>query len=167
MSHPARGMTDAEFFNDDEAIVSYNRVWFNIMRAHRRLLPRIAKALKAHGLADPIWFEILLEVERAGPAGQLMSKLEELLFVPQYALSRHISRLEKEGFLRREYIADGRRKQVLFLTEKGSGSHLQIWPHYMAAMQEELSDKMSTDEAYHLSSLLIKLLPGGREPGRS
>jgi DNA-binding MarR family transcriptional regulator len=167
MSHPSPPRSPAEFFDDDDPRIAYNRVWFNIMRAHRRLLPSIAKALKAEGLADPIWFEILMEVERAGPRGQLMGQLEEILFVPQYALSRHISRLEKEGFLRREHIADGRRKQVLFLTETGTGLHQRIWPTYMAAIQADVAGCMSTDEAYLLSRLMIKLLPGGRDPGRS
>lgn len=150
---------DAEFFSDYDERISYNRVWFNIMRAHRKFHPRIAKALKSCGLNDPIWYEILLEVERAGEAGQPMAQLEEKLFVPQYALSRHVARLEKEGYLRREYIADGRRKQILFLTEKGTGAYLRVWPTYVEAMQEEIGPLMSTDEAYALSRLLIKLLP--------
>lgn len=151
--------SDAEFFGDDDAVVSYNRVWFNIMRAHRKFHPRIAKALKASGINDPIWFEILYEVESAGPDGQPMGALEEKLFVPQYALSRHIARMEKEGLLRREYIAQGRRKQILFLTEKGTGMHEGIWPIYWDAMQAEIGPHMGTDEAYALSRLLIKLLP--------
>lgn len=150
---------EAEFFGDYDERISYNRVWFNVMRAHRKFHPRIAKALKSCGLNDPIWYEILLEVERAGEVGQPMAELEEKLFVPQYALSRHISRLEKEGYLRREYIADGRRKQLLFLTDKGTGLHARIWPVYVGAMQAEIGPHLSTEDAYALSRLLIKLLP--------
>lgn len=149
----------AEFFGDHDPVVSFNRVWFNIMRAHRKLHPRIAKALKSCGINDPIWYEILLELEKAGSSGHPMAELEEKLFVPQYALSRHISRLEKEGLLRREYIADGKRRQILFLTEKGKGMHARIWPVYWEVMQEEVGPHMSTDEAYDLARLLIKLLP--------
>jgi len=150
---------DDEFFGDDDKRISYNRVWFNVMRAHRKFHPRIAKALKSCGLNDPIWYEILLEVERAGKSGQPMAELEEKLFVPQYALSRHVSRLEKDGYLRREYIADGRRKQILLLTDKGSGLHARIWPVYVEAMQAEIGPHLSTEDAYALSRLLIKLLP--------
>lgn len=158
---PARNdrLSGAEFFDDRDPRISYNRVWFNIMRAHRKFHPRIAKALKSCGLNDPIWYEILLEVERAGPAGQPMAELEEKLFVAQYALSRHVSRLEKDGLLRRGHIADGRRKQILFLTEKGLGMHQRIWPVYREAMQAGIGPHLSTDDAYALSRLLIKLLP--------
>ena len=147
------------FFGDGDENVAYERAWFNVMRVHRKLLPEITKALKACGINDPIWFEILLEVERAGQAGQPMAALETKLSVPQYALSRHIARLEKDGFLRRVYIADGRRKQILFLTEKGSGTHEQIWNAYGEAIRAKLSPHLSTDEAYALSWLLMKLIP--------
>lgn len=150
---------DAQFFGDDQDCISYNRVWFNLIRAHRKFYPRITKALKSCGINDPIWYEILLEIERAGPEGQPMAALEKRLFVPQYALSRHVARLEKEGFLRREYIADIRRKQILFLTEKGQGMHERIWPVYWDAMQDEIGPHMSVDDAYKLARLLIKLLP--------
>lgn len=149
----------AEFFGDASDVVSYNRAWFNIMRAHRKYYPRIAKALKSCGISDPIWYEILLEVELAGADGQLMAALEDKLFVPQYALSRHVARMEKEGLLRREFIADGRRKQILHLTNKGGGLHAKIWAVYWDAMQAEIGPHLTTDEAYQLSRLLIKLLP--------
>jgi DNA-binding MarR family transcriptional regulator len=149
----------ARFFDDAHDCVAYNRSWFNIMRAHRKFYPRITKALKIWGIKDPIWYEILLEVDRAGSEGQPMGQLEEKLFVPQYALSRHVSRLEKEGLLRREYVADGRRKQILFLTEKGRGVPERVWPDYWQAMQAEIGPYMSTDDAYQLARLLIKLLP--------
>lgn len=151
--------TDAAFFGDETDLVAYNRVWFNAMRVHRKLHPQISKALKTCGLNDPIWYEILLEVDNAGGDGHLMTELEEKLFVPQYALSRHVSRLEKEGFLRRGHIADGRRKQVLFITEKGHDAHSKAWPVYRDAMQEVVGPYMNTEDAYKLSRLLIKLLP--------
>lgn len=158
--NPSKQFSDAaRYFGDDDENISFNRVWFNLMRAHRKFHPRIAKALKASGINDPIWYEILLEVERAGPEGQPMAALEDKLFVPQYALSRHVSRLEKEGLLRRTYIADGRRKQMLFLTDKGMGMHERIWPVYWDAMQAEIGPHLTADEAYALSRLLIKLLP--------
>lgn len=151
--------TAREFFKDDDPSVGYNRLWFNMMRVHRNLYPQIAKALKAHGLADPIWYEILLHIHRGGPTGKLMSQIETELYLPQYALSRHVARLEKAGFVRREFIADGRRKQVLFLTGQGIGLHDEVWTTYHNAMQDALSERLSEDEAYLMARLLIKALP--------
>lgn len=151
--------SNAGFFGDDDPRVSYNRMWFNIMRVHRKFYPRITKALKAEGINDPVWYEILLDIERAAPEGRLMSALEKQLFVPQYALSRHISRIEEAGLLRRGYIADGRRRQILFLTEKGRGLHQRIWPVYDRLIKDELEHFMTTDEAYAIARNLVRLLP--------
>lgn len=148
-----------EFFGDPDANVAFERAWFGLMRVHRKVMPEVTKALKAHGVNDPVWFEILLELARSGDDGHPMALLEEKLSVPQYALSRHIGRMESEGLLRRDFIADGRRKQILFLTEKGVGAHQRIWPIYSAAMQAELSPFLSAKEAYMLTWLLMKVTP--------
>ncbi|MBU2937135.1 MarR family transcriptional regulator [Pacificibacter marinus] len=149
----------ADFFGDDDPTIAYNRLWFFLMRAHRNLHPKIAKPLKAEGISDPIWFEILLNVEKAGAQGHPMAALEKELYVPQYALSRHISRLEKAGFIRRTYLSDGRRKQILFVTEEGLGMHARIWPIYVQAIQAEFAHRFTTDEAYELEHMMIKILP--------
>ncbi|WP_417277529.1 MarR family winged helix-turn-helix transcriptional regulator [Celeribacter sp.] len=148
----------AAFFKDSDKSVAFNRLWFNIMRVHRNFYPRIAKDLKKRGVRDLIWHEILWEIERGGAEGRRMSEIEQVLYLPQYALSRHISRMEKEGFLRREYIRDGRRKHVLFLTEKGAGINAEMWPIYQSAIQEELGPLISEEDAYLMSYLLIGIL---------
>ncbi|MEM5475522.1 MarR family winged helix-turn-helix transcriptional regulator [Pacificibacter sp. AS14] len=148
-----------QFFGDSDPRIGYNRVWFFLMRAHRKLQPQIAKVLRDQGISDPIWYEVLLHVEEAGEQGHLMVELETKLFVTQYALSRHITRIEKAGYIRRAYLSDGRRRQVLFVTDKGRGLHDRIWPAYMEAMQTELSPLMSCDEAYELAYMMLRMLP--------
>ncbi|WP_421703729.1 MarR family winged helix-turn-helix transcriptional regulator [Aliiroseovarius sp.] len=147
-----------DFFSDGDPQVGLNRAWFNLMRLHRNLYPKIAKTLRAHGINDPIWYEILLEIDRGGPGGRLMGQIEAQLYLPQYALSRHVGRLEKAGYIRREFIADGRRKQLLFLTPEGKRKHYELWPVYHGAMQDVLGPLTSVDEAYVLSRLLVGML---------
>ena len=146
-------------FDDADPATAYNRVWFNLLRIQRSMAPRISRALKGAGIEDPVWYEILLEVEKAGAAGIRMAELESRLFVAQYALSRHVSRIEAAGFLRRDGSDEGRRGRTLFITEKGLGLHANIWPAYGEAIQSELRDRLSTDEAYALCRLLIRLYP--------
>ncbi|SEK37099.1 MarR family winged helix-turn-helix transcriptional regulator [Pacificibacter marinus] len=151
----------SHFFGDDDPKIGYNRLWFFLMRAHRKIYPKISKVLRDEGMSDPIWYEILMYVEKAGDAGQPMASLENELYVPQYALSRHISRMEKAGYIRRTYLSDGRRKQVLFITEDGKGIHGRIWPAYLDAIQTEFSEKLTTDEAYDLAHKMVKLFVQG------
>lgn len=146
-----------KYFGDADASTAYNRVWFNILRSHRKLVPDIAAALREQGIKDTIWYEIFLEIERGGKSGRLTIEIQDALNIPQYAMSRHVSRLLAADFVRREYIADGRRKQVLHLTEKSRGLSLRIWPSYMETIQHVVSGKLTTEEAYLLTRLLIKL----------
>ncbi|QDC11512.1 MarR family transcriptional regulator [Oceanicola sp. D3] len=134
-----------------------NRVWFNLLRIHRSTGGRIAKALREIGVGDPVWYEILLELERAGPDGLPMAALERKLFCPQYALSRHAARLEEEGWIISAAAPGPGRGKVLRLTSAGKGRHGQIWEVYRAAIAEEVGRRLSVDETYALARLLIRL----------
>jgi DNA-binding MarR family transcriptional regulator len=151
----------AQFFGDDDPQISYNRMWIFLMRAHRKIYPRISKVLRDEGLSDPIWYEILMYVEKAGDAGHPMASLESELYVAQYALSRHISRMVKAGYIRRTYLSDGRRKQILFMTDAGKGMHTRVWPAYVEAIQAEFSHKLTTDEAYEVAHHMVKIYSEG------
>lgn len=152
-------MTEAYIFPDEDPQIAYNRVWFNLQRIQRSAFPRIARALKREGIDDPIWYEILIEVERGGADGLPMVELERRLFLPQYALSRHVARITAAGHVRSEAMAGKGRARRLFLTAQGEGLHEKIWPAYHTAIQAEIAARMTTDEAYALSRLLIRLYP--------
>ncbi|WP_422071624.1 MarR family winged helix-turn-helix transcriptional regulator [Tranquillimonas rosea] len=147
------------FAADDDPAIGYNRVWFNLLRLQRSMGPRIARELRGEGIDDPVWYEILLELDRAGPEGLPMADLEKRLFTAQYALSRHARRIEAKGWLSRAPRPGRGRGQTLVLTEAGQGVHDRIWPVYERAIRAELGARLGTDEAYDLARLLIRLYP--------
>ncbi|EIE49397.1 MarR family winged helix-turn-helix transcriptional regulator [Salipiger aestuarii] len=159
MSAPGNASKPPAFAADACDEVAYNRVWFNLMRIQRSLGPKIARALRDEGLDDPVWYEILLELERAGPGGVAMADLEGRLFMPQYALSRHAQRLESTGWISRSPRPGPGRGQILALTPEGLGVHRRIWTVYETAIRAQLESRMTTDEAYALSRMLIRLYP--------
>ncbi|WP_239521083.1 MarR family winged helix-turn-helix transcriptional regulator [Pseudooceanicola aestuarii] len=147
------------FQGDDDPTMGANRVWFNLLRLHRSMGPRIARALRQHDIGDPIWYEIMLELERAGPHGLPMAELEHRLFTPQYALSRHAARLEGRGWITSTPLPGPGRGKRLALTPDGEGIHARIWPIYQAAIQAEIGPRLSVEEAYALAGYLIRLYP--------
>jgi len=149
----------ADFFGDDDPNIAYSRVWFYILKSQRKFFLKFSQTLKDHGLGDPSWYEILFEINLAGPDGKLMGELESKLLLPQYSLSRHVARMERAGLIRREYISDGRRKQVLFLTEEGDRRLDIVWPLYLGTLKAEMGPLLDTDEAYDLARFLLRLLP--------
>ncbi|SMO91715.1 MarR family winged helix-turn-helix transcriptional regulator [Paracoccus laeviglucosivorans] len=153
---PAQGQSQ---FGDDDPKIAYNRVFFALLRIQRSLMPEIEKSLRVLGIADPIWYEILYAVEQSGANGVQMLALQKRLAVPQYALSRHVTRMEKAGLIRRQAAAGVGRGQNLHLTAKSQGLHDRIWQVYVARIQAAIGPHMSTDEAYDLVRSLNKLYP--------
>lgn len=144
-------------FGDDDPCIAYNRVFFALLRIQRTIMPGIEKSLREMGIADPIWYEILLATEEAGKDGIAMIDLQKRLFVPQYALSRHVARIEKAGLLRREARPGAGRGQILYLTAQARGLHHRIWQVYMEKIQAAFAPHISTDEAYDLVRMLNRL----------
>lgn len=144
-------------FGDADPRIAYNRVFFAILRIHRTLMPQIEKALREIGVPDPIWYEILLATEEAGEDGVQMQVLQRRLFVPQYALSRHVARIEKAGLIRRAAAGGAGRGQILYIAEPGRGLHARIWQIYVERIQSALAPALTTDEAYDLVRTLNRL----------
>lgn len=144
-------------FGDDDPRIAYNRAFFAMLRIQRTLMPEIEKSLRAMGIADPIWYEILLATEEAGKDGIQMQALEKRLFVPQYSLSRHVARIEKAGLILRAPAGGAGRGQILYLTPQGLGLHDRIWQVYGQKIQHAFAPMISTDEAYDLLRMLNRL----------
>jgi len=147
------------FAGDEDPRMGAKRVWFNLLRIHRSVGSRIARALRQTGVAEPIWYEVLLELERAGPDGMPMATLERNLFTQQYALSRHAARMEAEGWIASAPAAGPGRGKVLRLTEAGQGMHARVWETYRTIIAEEIGSRLTVEESYDLARLLIRLYP--------
>ena len=77
-------------------------------------MSRVESALKAADLPPLAWYEVLVELERAGAYGVRPFALEEALQLPQYGLSRLLARMEAAGLvLRGSCPGDGRGQMVV------------------------------------------------------
>ena len=100
---------------------------------------------------------MLLELERAPEWGVRPFELERALLLPQYGLSRLLTRLEEAGLVeRRTCTADGR-GQMVAITDAGRATRARMWPVYAAALQEAVGAKLCSAEADSLADLLGKL----------
>ncbi len=151
-------MTQADF-GDADPRIGYYRLYFALQRIDRSIKPTIERALKAEGLADPIWYEILLAAEEAGAAGVQMLDLQRRLFVPQYALSRHVMRMEKAGLIRRSSVPGAGRGQRVHLTETARGLHDRIWAVYSRQIEAAFASRLTTKEVYAALTMMNRLYP--------
>jgi DNA-binding MarR family transcriptional regulator len=136
------------------------RAWARLARAQHLVLSRIEADLKAVGLPPLAWYDVLLELNRAGAgAGGLRPfELERRLLLPQYGLSRLIDRIERAGCVERRPCAEDGRGQIVAITGAGRELRARMWPVYAAAIEAAVGAALSDAEAEHLAALLGKVI---------
>jgi DNA-binding MarR family transcriptional regulator len=138
------------------------RAWARLMKAQQLALASIERELKAAALPPLAWYDVLLELERAGSEGLRPFELERAMLVAQYNLSRLIDRIEQAGFVERRACADDGRGHLLAITERGRAIRRKMWPIYARAIEVAVGRHLSANQAEALDDLLGLLIEGHR-----
>jgi DNA-binding MarR family transcriptional regulator len=133
------------------------RAWVRLARAQQIALATIEAALKKADLPPLVWYDVLLEVERAKQKGIRPFELERAMLLAQYNLSRLLDRIERAGYIERTASPDDGRGQVIQITELGESVRRRMWPVYAGAIEQALGKKLSADEALALADLVGRL----------
>jgi DNA-binding MarR family transcriptional regulator len=130
------------------------RAWAALLGAQRRALHAVEGALGRARLPPLAWYDVLLELERAGKHGLRPFELQEATLLAQYNLSRLLDRLEKDSLVeRRECPQDGR-GQVVAIAAAGRTLRRRMWPVYAAAIKTNFADHLSTRQVASLDAVL-------------
>lgn len=139
--------------------------WSNFLGAHALALREVAELLKAAGAPPLEWYDVMLELDRAG--GRLrIGELAERVVIAPYNMTRLLDRLEAEGLLRRERSASDRRSAFAVLTAKGSELRRKTWPVYERAILKVFAP-LSEREAEAMTRSLSRVIGQirGGKPG--
>lgn len=126
--------------------------WARLIRAQRISLGMVEARLKDAGLPSLEWYDVLLELERAGPLRP--RDLQSRLLLAQPNVSRLLDRMERAGLVMRESCADDGRGLMVRLTASGRSARRKIWPVYAAGIQDAVGKKLSAARAKQLAELL-------------
>lgn len=137
-----------------EAVV---RAWARLAKAQRQALLAIDQALSTAKLPPLDWYDVLLELERAGGSLRPL-ELEREMLLAQYNLSRLIDRMEKAGYVERRAIKDDRRGQAIVITSAGKSLRRRMWSVYGPAIQAAIGEHLSPKQVETLGTLLGALL---------
>jgi DNA-binding MarR family transcriptional regulator len=132
--------------------------WARLLRAERLALALVEEALKRGGLPPLAWYDVLLELERAGEAGLRPFELERALLLAQYNLSRLLDRIEREGLIERAPAPQDGRGHVLRLSARGGLMRKAMWPVYSRAIEAAVGSCLDETEAKTLSALLGRII---------
>lgn len=142
------------------------RVWARLMSAQQLALASIERDLKAAGLPPLVWYDVLLEVERAGGAGVRPFELERAMLLAQYNLSRLIDRIERAGYVERQACENDGRGQLIAITDRGKAIRRKMWPVYARAIEAAVGQHLSVKQAEALDGLLGLLIESHRGENR-
>jgi DNA-binding MarR family transcriptional regulator len=135
------------------------RAWTLLVRAKTRVLGAVEEALRQAGLPPLAWYDVLLELRRAGHCGLRPYELERRLLLAQPNVSRLLARLEAAGLVARHVCPEDRRGQMVVVTAAGRDLQERMWPVYRAAIEQHVGRKLESDRAAtvladHLERLL-------------
>lgn len=133
------------------------KTWARLLRVSRNLLERVEAALKRDGFPPLAWYDVLLELRRAGKSGLRPFELQERILLAQYNLSRLTDRLVEAGYAERRPCADDGRGHMLALTADGRDLLRRMWPSYRAAIDSEFGRKLGPTETRKLMAVLDRL----------
>lgn len=129
----AKSQEDPEYQEGEERVVS---AWRDLLAQHANLVSELDRALQPHGLGTSD-FEVLDRLVDAGNSMRV-HQLAEAVHLSQSALSRLVSRLDRQGLLSRAMCADDRRGVFVWLTEAGRLRHAAARPAQRAVLAVHL-----------------------------
>lgn len=133
------------------------RAWSHFLGAHALAMRAVEQRLKTAGQPPFGWYDVLLELDRAG--GRLrVGELGQRLVVEPYNMTRLVDRLEKEKLLRREPAEGDARGAVVSITDKGRELRRSMWPHYRKAIREVFAEVISDTDAEAMVRAMKKVI---------
>lgn len=128
--------------------------WTGLILAQRTAQTLIEADLKAAGFPPLSWYDALLELRRAEPAGLRPFELQRRMLLAQYNMSRLADRLDQAGHLEKRPLSEDGRGHVLRITSSGRRLLKRMWPVYGDAISRHVGSRLTKKEAEQLASLL-------------
>jgi DNA-binding MarR family transcriptional regulator len=123
---------------DDEALAS---AWHDLMGQYHRITCALDRELSSRHDLTISEFEVLQELQRAATGADdpavRMHELGDHVHLTQSALSRLISRLEKDGLVERGMCLDDRRSVLAKITTAGTERYVAARPTQRAILRDQ------------------------------
>ncbi|URM96604.1 MarR family winged helix-turn-helix transcriptional regulator [Actinomadura madurae] len=140
------------------------RAW----RAFRRMMIAVqtgtARDLSRAGLSEPDYEVLSTLSERPDHAGTLHEQAAKMGW-SRSRLSRHATRMEARGLIRREPDPDDGRGCILVLTEHGLDTLTDAAPAHLESVRHHFIDRLAPEDLTALEHIAIKVETPG-EPHR-
>jgi DNA-binding MarR family transcriptional regulator len=140
-------------------------VWPVFLAAHKALVARVEERLRAAGLPELSWYDVLWALERAPQSRLRMYELAAETVIARSNITRLVDRLEAAGLVGRNRDCTDRRGSHAVLTEAGREMRQRMWSVYGPAIEDLFSSRMRASEAATVRAVLMRLVQSARDRG--
>jgi DNA-binding MarR family transcriptional regulator len=141
---------------DDER----QKAWRAYLAATQLLSDHIDRQLQRDAGMPHVYYMLLVWLSESPDRRMRMTELAERSKITRSRLSHAISRLERDGWLRRENCPTDRRGQVAVLTDQGFAALEQAAPGHVAAVRGAVFDRLTEEQVRQLDDIMRTVAEG-------
>jgi DNA-binding MarR family transcriptional regulator len=131
--------------------------WRQFLDATRDLLDVLDKRLSAEASMPLAYYDILVVLSEAPDHALRMGELARRLRCSSSRLTHALTRLEANGWARRESTPADRRGAVAVLTPAGHKALAAAAPGHVRAVRQHVIDTLSAEQIEHLAAISRKI----------
>lgn len=128
--------------------------WRAYLEGSQLLANRLERELQSECGLSAADYEIFVRLSESPDRRMRMSELAERTLYSRSRLSHAVTRLEKEGWLRREDCEDDKRGTFAELTQAGFDKLVQAAPEHVTSVRRHLIDRLSPEQVEQLQEIM-------------
>lgn len=144
--------TQPRWLTEDE-----DRAWRTFRAMMIRIQTSTARDLGEVGLSEAD-YEVLSTLSERDRGSSALHLQAEKMGWSRSRLSRHASRMEQRGLIRRDPDPGDRRGCILVLTEKGLETLAEAAPHHVDSVRRHVMDRLTEADVRDLERIARKVL---------
>lgn len=137
------------------------QAWRAILRSSHLMRQTMEEALVAHDVALGE-YELLSMLSEAPGARMRMSELADLVVQSRSRVSHTATRLERNGWVRRDRATGDGRGVLLVLTDEGRRVLTELAPVHVESVRHALLDHLSREELLGYGELMARVVRANR-----
>ncbi|MEV7125425.1 MarR family transcriptional regulator [Streptomyces sp. NPDC093260] len=142
------------------------RVWRAYLHATTLLEDHLDRQLQRDAGMPHIYYGLLVKLAEAPRRRLRMTELARDAKITRSRLSHAVSRLEKNGWVRREDCSSDKRGQFAVLTDEGGEVLARTAPGHVAAVRQALFDRLSPEQQKSLGEIM-QIVAEGLQPNEA
>jgi DNA-binding MarR family transcriptional regulator len=129
------------------------RAWRGLLGTHRLLFEQINREMSRRSGLSAADYEVLVQLSESPDRRLRMSDLATQALSSKSRLSHQVSRLERQGLVRREECPTDRRGAFAALTDEGFATLAEAAKGHVADVRRHLLDHLTADQVTALGEI--------------